>query len=332
MTDENLPPPPITTSTPIEGGLRSRRFERVIASIACPICGMLMGAITNRHLAVRHGLSTIEFRRLYPNQPMQPPENRRVASTRAKATIQASPEKRERQRQVIAIMQEASADRSPEQMAAAARKAAATMRKRFTPQERSAFARQGGLAVLAQHPEQFASMGAKSAPFWNSPQGKALASARAIGLWADPAHRKNIATKNRQAALDGRIRQKFTRSRPSKHECRMIAFVERAKLPLQYVGDGEFRIEIPNGNRHWRNPDFLVIGQRKIVLLDTQFKPGQQPQEDMDYRLAGWAVLRVSVPELTDERWLKRKLRTFILSGLSGSEPSLTPDLFTTSP
>jgi hypothetical protein len=99
----------------------------------------------------------------------------------------------------------------------------------------------------------------------------------------------------------------------------LIGLLMKWKMPFRYTGDGSFRIPVINGRRHWRNPDFIHMTNsiRAALLLDS-YVTVQQAQETQEYALAGWAILRVNTAEMSDEKWLKRKLTKF-LRGLSSN-------------
>jgi hypothetical protein len=73
------------------------------------------------------------------------------------------------------------------------------------------------------------------------------------------------------------------------------------------------KVLIEDGFRVWRNPDFVVVGQeKKVVLLDAYLNKPEHEQEMQDYLKVGFSVLRVSVPELQDTEWLIRKIEKFL--------------------
>jgi hypothetical protein len=186
-----------------------------------------------------------------------------------------------------------------------------TYKRRFSVEQRRGFSRQGGLAAIAKHPELKASGNAALRAWQNSTKGRTFLRKNAKKLWSTPAIRERIVTAIRKAAIDRRIPLRLKNVRPTAHERRMIRLCRSLSLPLRYTGDNRFTIPIPNGSRHWRNPDFVVPNSRGAVLLDAYWGK-TQAAENVDYRKAGWTILRIAVAELADREWFSRKIRSFI--------------------
>jgi hypothetical protein len=191
--------------------------------------------------------------------------------------------------------------RSPEEKAILAKKAVKTYTQRFSPQQRSAHSKKGGIAAHRAHPNLASQMGKAGARWRKSVTGRAHAAKRARRYWATGIM-EGVAEKNRQRALEGRIPFVVRKAKPTINEQRFLALIERHNIPLRYVGNGTFRIPTPtNSSRAWRNPDFVsTINPKHVVLLDAQtLNTPTKQAETNDYIAAGYQIMRVTVRKMS---------------------------------
>ena len=284
------------------------RQKTTIARVTCPICGQSLGAITFRHVQA-HGLTMEQFRAAHPGARLRHPDTNRIATAKSAATLReriaTDPAMAENFRKRGERLATLSVSLDAEERRERHARARATRITTSTPEERQEAARKGGKACAAAHPEHYHRAGAALADFKRRPEERANMAQHTKARWLDPAYRDNMVTKNRAHALSGRIPLALPGLRPTANERRMIAFCAKHKIDLLYVGDGSFRIDTPEGARHWRNPDFIEPGSKKAVLLDS-FLADTHEQEIADYRAAGWSVIRVALAEIEDARWLTR--------------------------
>ena len=273
-----------------------------------------------------------QFQKQYPDIKPMPPETRALAISRSMKTKLQNPLFMEKMRLLGLSLAAKCKDMTPEQKAAIQEKSKNTFMERFTPEERSARARAAHSAAVEKYPNLSSMAGTAAIPHLKSPERRKLASDTAKRLWSNPEHRKLVTESSRRMALNGDIPLRMPGIRPTKSERIMIAFIEKHGIPLKYVGDNAVRVNILDGNRHWRNPDFILEGEKKAVLLDGFWNPQEHDEEMMDYKSAGWEILRVSVNETTDEKWLLHKLKKFIGKKSPASKPSPSMDLFSTLP
>lgn len=217
---------------------------------------------------------------------------------------------REKERQRGLRLAELNREKSPEERSAIAGRALNSKRAKYSTEQISAFSAKGGYATAKLHPEILNKGRKKAIDFWRTAEGREFASKRADFLWSKESHRATVSSKNKEHALSGRIGQHF-HQRPTANERVLVDLANALGLPIEYTGDGRLRIET-KGQRNWRNPDFIVSGQKKVILLDTQIHRNQQILEEKDYSAAGWRVLRISTAELLDPEWIDRKIRRFI--------------------
>jgi len=296
--------------------MKPETLTDAVETVSCPLCQEKMRMISNKHLAI-HGLDTQSFKKRFPGSRRLPLEMAKRRSLKASATLKSRPESIAILRATGKRLAEYRRGLPTELNSTIQSKSAATFMSRIPPAKRIENGRRGGLIAHAKNPNliDFALKsrgGQDNRKFWSSEEGRAYRGTLSKDMWTKDSHRENVASKNRAHAISGRIPVRFPHIRPTRAEKAFINVIERHHLPLDYTGDGRFRIVIPpGGKRHWRNPDFVIRGQKKVVLLDGYFK--EVKEETRDYvRAGGWKILRVSVPELFDEEWVVRKVMRYV--------------------
>jgi len=310
QTEESSGPPKITRSLQKMAGKKLDTSN--LETVCCPLCGMVMLRITNTHLKV-HGITAADFKKLYPEVRLEPEKAAKERSAKGqetyRKTLDADPELKERiaerARETLRKHIHSASEKERERIF---KKMKQTKEQKYTKEYLHEIASRGGRAAYEKHPEMYER--GRKAP--RSEESRRKTSERFKKLWEDPAYKQNISDKNRKAAIEGRIPLRPKHVRPTEWEKTMIAFIKKWDLPLDYTGDNRVRINISGGDRKWRNPDFMVRGQKKVVLLDAYWNKHQSLKEESDYRIARLQVLRVIVTELTDEEWLLMKLTRFI--------------------
>jgi hypothetical protein len=268
--------------------------------------------LTNTHLKT-HQLTSAEFKELYPEVRIEPEtaakERAAKRSITYKQRLESDPElKKKVAERSTKVLNKYIHSASAEERKRIYDKARRTKEQRYTKEYLSEISSKGGRATYERHPEIY-ERGRKTP---KSAESRRKTSERFKKLWKDPKYKQNISDKNKKAALEGRIPLIPKHVRPTEWEKKMMVFIEKHGLPLDYTGDNRVRINILGGDRKWRNPDFMVRGQKKVVLLDAYWNKHQSLMEEQDYQIAGYQVLRVIVPELMDEEWLLMKLMRFI--------------------
>ena len=274
-----------------------------------------MRAVTNTHLKT-HGTTVTDVKLKFPKFLFEHPRKSKERSLKGQEAMRVAllkdPKKWKALGKRLGEFRRKLSTREKKEIANRARK---TLMENTTQGERSAKSRRAALAAHEKHPELRHKRWRASSVFWKSTEGRKLRSKLSKKMWKeDPSYRRKVVSANRKHAISGRIPVRFSGTRPTEGEARVIAFAKRHDLPLTYVGDGNHRVVIPKGGRrHWRNPDFIIVGTDKVILVDA-FWTKEQHAEMKDYASAGKVVLRVSISETNDEEWLLRKLRTFIES------------------
>jgi len=296
-------------------GPKPESCEEATDFVTCMICKRPFRAISNTHLR-SHGMTVQEYKKKHSSQVEAPATKaeRLAASDRERKRLLAEDPEFKRKLQLTGKrLAEFRASLPPQQNAEISAKSAQSYLENSTPEERQANSRKG-LKKAKEHFPNVHSMGGKASQkkFWQTAAGRARASQRAKEMWKDPAHRANVSAKVRQAVLEGRIPLRPKHVRPTAYERQLVAICAKHNLPLEYTGDNSLRLPIPNGNRSWRNPDFIVPNTRKVVLLDAYLR--NTDEEDQDYQAVKIQVLRIAAPELLDEEWVCRKIRRFLSS------------------
>lgn len=280
-------------------------------SIICPICSKKMKVLTATHLKM-HSTTTAQISKDFPGALFAGLKMTKVRSEKSAASFAANPKNKDVARRNGERLASMRASLSEEENSEIQRRSTETLLEKFSPEERSEKARAGGFEAQRKHPE-LRKRGAKALrKFGASEEGRKFFSENTKQMWTRPGHKENIRAKNSAHAISGRIPVVFAEVKPSRTEKVFIRFLSQNRVDLPYVGDGKLRISVEKGNRHWRNPDFLVsLERRRAVLLDA-FAWGEREEEMQDYASAGWTILRVDFKELKDPPRLLEKLKTFI--------------------
>lgn len=312
-----------TSSSPSEGGSKPPTSGEETESVVCPICQKALRTITGTHLRL-HAMTTAQFHQQFPDMKFQPPgyvkDRRAKALATWKQRYETDPAFTRKAKTTGRRLAEFRSSLTDEQNQVLQHRSMATCKARYTKEQRSAQSRMGGIAAWKKYPNLESFRKEARSVFWNSPkstEARQTISQASRKRWQNPEYRRHISETNRKAAIDGRIPLRPTLTRPSASEKLMIDFLHRHEIPMQYTGDNRLRIDIPQGDRSWRNPDFILPGTQKAILLDICRWWGQKA-ENLDYQKTDWTVLRILVKELQNEAELVAKIRAF----LSGSKSS----------
>lgn len=160
-----------------------------------------------------------------------------------------------------------------------------------------------------------AARGGRTNKFWQTEEGRKLASERAKALWNNPKHRAHMSAARKKYLQDNPeakvqfVHSGWNANRPTTLEQKAIEILR--ELPIHYVGDGSRWISTPEG-RHL-NPDFIAQG-KKVVLVDGTYwhPPNQQQEETAAYNRAGYTVLRIQDTDLTCPERVFQAVKTFL--------------------
>ena len=131
--------------------------------------------------------------------------------------------------------------------------------------------------------------------FKKSEKSKHRSSIASKQMWQDPEY-----VQKRQRGMENALS-----TRPTQLEHKFIERFEYAALDVRYVGNGEFWVNTPSGER--LNPDFKVNGQRKLIEVYTSKMPLHMENRDtpdwmvrkkIAYASAGFDSMFIDVSEL----------------------------------
>lgn len=249
--------------------------------VLCEICKSPKKAINTAHVK-KHGITTKDYRRIYPNSPMKP-KNFREAQRRRRLEDWENPEYRERMIRFIT---------SPE------------IKKRSleaiqTPEYRERKS-QIMLTFFENHPEIKEKISIFQKEFASTPKGKKDRIKAGRSHNGKGGHvtweRMNMGERvNKMVKMWKAINQ-----RPTKPELEMIDLIRSFHLPLEYVGDQSFYIGT-------KNPDFIdTLGLKKAVEVFGDYWHSEGRQEGEEERKAqlaeyGWDCLVIWEHELREQ-------------------------------
>jgi uncharacterized C2H2 Zn-finger protein len=289
--------------------------EKETESYTCPECGSLRKDLKSlkAHLRMAHGANPA--RDPQSRAKMYAPEHTEKRSARLREACQ--------QRWNDPALAEQMAERlrslRPMDNAETRLKMATTQSARMTAQwQQDDWASQQRLRLQTPaHRENSAKGGHATASFWRSPEGRQMASERAIQMWADPARReaqsaqrKAFLRQNPAAALRF-ISAGHNAGRPTSLERVVIEATQG--MAVTYTGDGARWFTTKEG-RHL-NPDFTATG-RRVILVDGAYwhPPAQVSSETAAYESMGFRVLRLSEQQVKTlgMQWIRETVATFI--------------------
>ncbi len=283
--------------------------------IICKLCGKGMEYINYGHLKYKHnGMTTSEYREMFPNTPTMSPELTQKIKNQAKERWE-NPEYRIKN---IKATQEA--HRTPKYRALISKinkercddpEVKAKMSKRQKELwEDPEFRQKTTEAIIENHtteehkakiqafwtPEKRATAGEQSSAAWNKPGARERRGAIVKRLW------QNEDWANEQVRKIGQGQHR----RPTKPEIILLQLLGRLRLGYIYVGDGTFYI----GRK---NPDFICFERKTIIEHYGDYWHSEDQIEPRSEYFAryGFHTLIIWEHELNDIEQLLTKLKKF---------------------
>ena len=269
--------------------------------VICPVCQKTFRSLTNTHLKT-HQLTIQKVLDRWPGLQLESAATKaertaKVAAAQRKR-LEEDPKFVEKKRTQGKRLAQIRASLTAEENAEIQARSTATYLAKTTAEERSAKSAVANKIARDKYPDLSSRGGKAGGKYWQTEEGRRRASEKFLAIWESADYRVKMSLANLKSVLDGRT-PLIVKNRPTSLEKKLLVVLKDLSSPLIYTGDGSLRIVIPNGNRWWRNPDFVLPGSNTIVLLDgPASNRKERAKEEEDYMKVRINVVRISYLEL----------------------------------